>query len=81
MKQSENTKKPVVKLATKSSDLPYFMPMLEHMAEADDLNEAIKARVVKSCELLDAGVALYPNGFEKPLSLSQIADQEDLSPE
>ena len=81
LKKSENIKTTTVKLATKSPELPYFMPMLEHMAKVDDINEVIKARIVKSCELLDAGVPLYPNGFEKPLFLSRLLDNEDISPE
>lgn len=76
LKSSENTKKSQVKLATKSEHLQYFMPMLEHMDKVDDLNEVIKARVVKSCELLDGGVPLYPNGFVKESNIAEITKHE-----
>ncbi len=52
-----------VKLPTKSERAAYFMPMLESFADRDELNEVVKNRVVKSCELLDAGVSLHANGF------------------
>ncbi|MDR0339256.1 MAG: lysine--tRNA ligase [Desulfovibrio sp.] len=39
--------------------------MLESLAARDELNEVIKNRVVKSCEILDAGSNLYGNGFVK----------------
>ena len=60
-------KKPVkpVKLATKSPHAAYFAPMLQSLAAKDELNEVIKNCVVKSCDLLDAGVPLYPNDFNK----------------
>ena len=54
-----------VKLATKSPHAQYFMPMLQSLAERDELNEVLKNCVVKSCELLDAGVKLHPDGFVK----------------
>lgn len=41
------------------------MPMLESFAEHGDLNEVVKNCVVKSCELLDSGVPLFPNDFRK----------------
>lgn len=41
------------------------MPMLESLAARDELNEVVKNRVVKSCEILDAGAKLYANGFVK----------------
>ena len=58
----EKKKKPVVKLGTKSSHAAYFMPMLESFAARDDLNEVIKNRVSKACDLLDAGV-IFGTGF------------------
>lgn len=39
--------------------------MLESFAARDDLNEVVKNRVAKSCDLLDAGVPLFPNDFRK----------------
>ena len=54
-----------IKLATQSEHAAYFMPMLESFAEHGDLNEVVKNCVVKSCELLDSGVPLFPNDFRK----------------
>lgn len=65
MENREKSKKPVVKLGTKSAHADYFMPMLESFAQRDDLNEVIKNRVSKACDLLDAGVPLFPNNFRK----------------
>lgn len=53
------------KLSNKSSHADYFKPMLESLANRDELNDVIKNCVKKSCELLDSGVALYPDGFIK----------------
>ena len=41
------------------------MPMLQSLADKDELNEVVKNCVVKSCELMDAGVPLHLNGFVK----------------
>ena len=67
--QKGKASKPKVKLATKSSHAAYFMPMLESFAEHDVLNEVIKSRVVKSCDILDSGVPLFPmiSGRKRPL--------------
>ena len=54
-----------VKIASKSAHAPYFMPMLQSLAARDELNEVVKNRVVKSCEILDAGASLFANGFVK----------------
>lgn len=56
---------PPIKLATKSPHVSYFRPLLESLAEKNELNEVIKNCVVKSCELLDSGIPLYPNEFIK----------------
>ena len=64
MSNQTKARKPV-KLATQSDHAAYFMPMLESFAEHGELNEVIKNCVVKSCELLDAGVPLFPNDFDK----------------
>lgn len=53
------------KLATKSPNATYFGPMLQSLADKDELNEVIKNCVVKSCDLMDAGVPLHPDGFVK----------------
>ncbi len=62
--QDRKPRKPI-KLATKSPHVAYFDPMLKSLAAKDELNEVVKNCVVKSCELLDAGVPLYPNDFVK----------------
>lgn len=54
-----------VKIASKSAHAPYFMPMLQSLAARDELNEVVKNRVVKSCEILDSGASLFANGFVK----------------
>ncbi|MDO5484065.1 MAG: OB-fold nucleic acid binding domain-containing protein, partial [Desulfovibrionaceae bacterium] len=71
----EKSKKPVVKLGTKSQYASYFMPMLESFALRDDLNEVIKNRVSKACDLLDAGVPLFPNDFRKEHHIAAILEE------
>ncbi|MDR2050451.1 MAG: lysine--tRNA ligase [Deltaproteobacteria bacterium] len=39
--------------------------MLQGLERRNELNEVIKGRVVKICELLDQGVGVYANGFVK----------------
>lgn len=68
----EKASKPVIKLPTKSRHAAYFMPMLESFAKHDDLNEVIKNRVSKACDLLDAGIPLYPNDFRKQHSIAWV---------
>ena len=48
------------------------MPMLESFAERDELNEVVKNRVAKSCELLDSGVKLFANGFRQEHTVDEI---------
>ena len=80
--QKGKASKPKVKLATKSSHAAYFMPMLESFAEHDVLNEVIKSRVVKSCDILDSGVPLFPNDFRQKTSVAEVFSRFDsLSPE
>ncbi len=71
-KTTTGTRKSSVKLASKSEHVSYFMPMLESLAAKDELNEVVKNRVVKSCELLDAGIQLYANTFKKLHSVEEI---------
>lgn len=65
-------KKPVVKLGTKSPRAAHFLPMLESFAARDNLNEVIKNRVVKACDLLDSGIALFPNDFRKKHEIASV---------
>ena len=73
--REKKNKKPIVKLGTKSPHAGYFMPMLESFATREGLNEVVKNRVVKSCDLLDAGVPLFPNDFRKAHSISWVLDK------
>lgn len=74
MDTREQQKKPkAVKLATKSSHATYFSPMLDSFVARDELNEVVKNRVVKSCDLLDAGVPLFPNTFVKKHQAAAVA--------
>ena len=65
LSNQEKTNRKSIKLATKSAHAAYFMPMLQSLAAKDELNEVVKNCVVKSCDLMDAGVDLHPNGFIK----------------
>ncbi|MBO4301382.1 MAG: lysine--tRNA ligase [Desulfovibrio sp.] len=49
--------------------------MLESFATREGLNDVIKNRVVKSCDLLDAGVPLFPNDFRKEHDISWVVEQ------
>ena len=71
--REKSPKKQKIKL-NKSQHAAYFMPMLEGFAERDMLNEVIKNRVVKACDLLDAGVPLFPNDFRKEHAVSWVLD-------
>ena len=67
--------RPVVKLGTKSPHAAYFMPMLESFAAREGLNDVIRNRVVKSCDLLDAGVPLFPNDFHKQHDVAWVLER------
>ena len=73
--REKSPQKPKVKLNTKSAHAAYFMPMLEGLAKRDDLNEVVKNRVAKACDLLDAGVPLFPNDFRKEHAISEVLEQ------
>lgn len=80
--REQQKKQKTVKLATKSPHAAYFAPMLESFAARDDLNEVVKNRIVKSCDLLDAGVPLFPNKFAKQHDAAAVmAAYEGLSAE
>ena len=85
MESREKKKTPQVKLASKSPHVSYLMPMLENFALRDELNEVIKNKANKACDLLDAGVKLFPNTFEKLHDISWVLttygdlDEQDLS--
>ncbi|MGE4298694.1 MAG: lysine--tRNA ligase [Desulfovibrionaceae bacterium] len=46
--------------------------MLESFAQRDELNEVIRNRVAKSCELLDQDIPLYPNKVNKDTEIADI---------
>ena len=73
--REKKNSKPAVKLGTKSQHAGYFMPMLESFAAREGLNEVVKNRVVKSCDLLDAGVPLFPNDFRKEHDVAWVLDK------
>lgn len=74
MESRDKAPKSTIKLPTKSGHGRYFMPMLESFAEHDDLNEVIKNRVSKACDILDAGVPLFPNDFRKAHHIAWVND-------
>lgn len=49
--------------------------MLESFARHDDLNEVIKNRVCKACDILDCGHSLYPNDFRKQHDIIEIIEK------
>ena len=49
--------------------------MLESFAVREGLNEVVKNRVVKSCDLLDAGVPLFPNDFRKEHDVAWVLEK------
>ena len=73
--REKKNSKPAIKLGTKSQHAGYFMPMLESFAAREGLNEVVKNRVVKSCDLLDAGVPLFPNDFRKEHDVAWVLDK------
>lgn len=75
MENRKQASKPAIKLGTKSKHAAYFMPMLESFARHDDLNEVVKNRVAKACDLLDAGVPLFPNDFHKQRGISELVER------
>ena len=65
------------KLPVKSDNIPRFHPLLEALADRDELNEVLKNRVAKACQLLDGGVPLYPNDFIKDAVIGDVAEKYD----
>ncbi|WP_072697967.1 lysine--tRNA ligase [Desulfovibrio litoralis] len=55
--------------------------MLQNFAKRNELNEVLKNRVSKSCELLDNNVKLYSNGFEKIHHATDILQYSDKTDE
>ena len=72
MDKQEKGNRPKIRLASKSRHVDYFIPMLESFSAHDDLNEVIKNRVTKACDILDAGYPLFPYVFRKELSIQWV---------
>lgn len=72
--EERGKKKTQIKLPTKSAYQAYFMPMLESFANHDELNEVVKNRVSKACDLLDNGIKLFPNTFAKEHMISWVKE-------
>ncbi|MFP5223753.1 MAG: lysine--tRNA ligase [Acidobacteriota bacterium] len=70
------------KLPVKSDKVERFHPLLDALANRDELNEVIKNRVAKACQYLDADIPLYPNDFVKTDDLGRtLADHDALDEE
>lgn len=61
-----------IKLPTKSANACMFKSMLECFAARDELNEVVKNRVAKACELLDRGIPLFVDGFIKKQDIAAV---------
>ncbi|MDR2892726.1 MAG: lysine--tRNA ligase [Deltaproteobacteria bacterium] len=48
------------------------MPLLEGLDAQNELNEVVKGRVAKACELLDENLNPYANGFRKTASSAEL---------
>lgn len=73
MASQEKPRRRDFKLPVKSDKAERFYPLLEALASRDELNEVLKNRVAKACQLLDGDVALYPNDFVKNAGIGQTA--------
>jgi lysyl-tRNA synthetase, class II len=60
------------KLPIKSPHVEDFRPLLESLDASGELNEVMKNRVAKACQLLDEGVPLYPNDFSKDADIEAV---------
>jgi len=70
------------KLPVKSPHVERFYPLLEALASRDELNEVLKHRVAKACQLLDENIPLYPNDFVKRDDLGRVvADHAEMNAE
>jgi lysyl-tRNA synthetase class 2 len=70
------------KLPVKSDKVERFHPLLEALANRDELNEVLKNRVAKAVQLLDGDIPLYPNDFVKNDDIGRtMADHDSLDEE
>jgi lysyl-tRNA synthetase class 2 len=70
---SDAPRKKEYKLPVKSKRVEDFRPLLESLDARDELNEVFKNRIAKAVQLLDEGVPLYPNDFEKGDDIGPVA--------
>jgi lysyl-tRNA synthetase class 2 len=70
---SDAPRKKEYKLPVKSKRVEDFRPLLESLDARDELNEVFKNRIAKAVQLLDDGVPLYPNDFEKGDDIGPVA--------
>ncbi len=70
---SDAPRKKEFKLPVKSARVEDFRPLLESLDARDELNEVFKNRIAKAVQLLDEGVPLYPNDFEKGDDIGPVA--------
>jgi len=70
---SDAPRKKEYKLPVKSKRVEDFRPLLESLDARDELNEVFKNRIAKAVQLLDDGVPLYPNDFEKGEDIGPVA--------
>ena len=64
-----------IKLPTKSEHAACFYPMLEGFVLRDELNEVVKNKIAKSCELKEMGASLHANGFVKENNAAELAEK------
>ena len=74
---SDAPRKKEYKLAVKSKRVEDFRPLLESLDARDELNEVFKNRIAKAVQLLDDGVPLYPNDFEKGDDIGAVAQSHE----
>ena len=70
---SDAPRKKEYKLPVKSARVEDFRPLLESLDARDELNEVFKNRIAKAVQLLDDGIPLYPNDFEKGEDIGPVA--------
>ena len=74
---SDAPRKKEYKLPVKSKRVEDFRPLLESLDARDELNEVFKNRIAKAVQLLDDGVALYPNDFAKGDDIGPVAEAHE----
>lgn len=72
--QEKKGPKPVA-LKIKSPHATSFQPFADSLAQRNEFNEVIKARVEKACSFLDAGLPLYPNDWRKDADVAELQEQ------